>query len=501
MPRPEKWTLADRLDFEALVVADERAADPAAIAARDARLWHEQIAPQLSVEEQADRSIVFHRWLEARRGSEMLPGKWFTSALHWFNAGAILGGLVLGFAVASGALYYAGERPVNIAVFLALTVGVQWVLLLWTLVTILSSGIRATSQRLLARIGEGLGQLLASATGHLSGVQRLRLQADLTTLRQLSGRNLQPLVWTPLVALQSFGVFWNAGVLIALIARVVFTDVAFGWESTVANSPYGMHAIVQALATPWLLIGINFCPTLEQVEHSWFHYQSGMAALDRGATASWWPWLLLFVLVYGMFPRALLRTYFRTRLRLSMRQLSFDEPRHRAAWHRLTGPLIQSNRPPHEGALPHDAAAIPKAAAQAEAGCVLVASSLAGVRAEVEQWVTRHLGWRLACSEVVEIDYPSGNDDALARFAAALPQAACWLVVVPAPFTAFSAFTQFLARVDKLAESTPKSAGFILVIALDEQGKPATPNAEWARYWSDFLRAEATGCATLNYTP
>ncbi|MEZ0256335.1 MAG: hypothetical protein ACAI37_13710, partial [Chthoniobacter sp.] len=121
--------------------------------------------------------------------------------------------------------------------------------------------------------------------------------------------------------------------------------------------------------------------------------------------------------------------------------------------------------------------------------------------AEIERWVTTNLGWRIACSENVEIDYPSGNDDALERFAAALPQAPAWLVVVPAPFTAFAAFTQFLARVTKLAEPTPKSAGFILVIALDAQGKPATPDAQWARYWSDFLRAETTGCATLHYTP
>lgn len=501
MPRPEKWTLADRLDFEALVVADERAADPAAVAARDARLWQEQIAPQLSDEEQADRRIVFHRWLEARRGSETLPGKWFTSAWYWFNGAAIFGGAALGFAVASGALYYAGAKPVNVAVFLAVTVGVQWILLLWSLAVILSRGVRTASQRLLARLGESIGQALASATSHLSGEQRMRLRGEIATLRQLSGRNLQPLGWAPLVSMQQFGVWWNLGVIAALLARVFFTDVAFGWESTVAQSPDGMYALVHALATPWLACGLDFCPTLEQVQHSWFHYQSGVAALDRTAMASWWPWLLMMVLIYGFVPRGLLRAYFQIHMALSMRRLSFDEPRHRAAWHRLTGPLIQSNRPPHEGALPHDAAAIPKAAAQAEAGCVLVASSLAGAHAEIEQWVTRHLGWRIASSETVEIDYPSGNDDALSRFAATLPQAPCWLVVVPAPFTAFSAFTQFLARVDKLAESTPRSAGFILVIALDEQGNPASPDAEWARYWSDFLRAETTGCATLNYTP
>ena len=109
--------------------------------------------------------------------------------------------------------------------------------------------------------------------------------------------------------------------------------------------------------------------------------------------------------------------------------------------------------------------------------------------------MTAQLGWRLASSEVVEIDYPSGNDAALARLAGALPQAPCWLVAVPAPFTAFSAFTQFIARIGAGHE------GIVLVIALDEYGKPKAPDAEWTRYWSDFLRAEKPGCATLSYTP
>src|SRR5262249_12852144 len=157
-----------------------------------------------------------------------------------------------------------------------------------------------------------------------------------------------------------------------------------------------------------------------------------------------------------------LRTYFATQARLSMRQLSFDEPRHRAAWYRLTGPVIHSKRPAEESVTKPDAKAALRAAAQAEAGCLLIASSLAGGRAEIEQWVAQRLGWKLACSEVVEIDYPSGNDDALARVATVLPQAPSWLVAVPAPFTAFSAFTQFVARVGQLANGSAEGKGCVV---------------------------------------
>ncbi|MEI9897670.1 MAG: DUF2868 domain-containing protein [Chthoniobacter sp.] len=105
-------------------------------------------------------------------------------------------------------------------------------------------------------------------------------------MRQLSGRNLQVLLWAPLMAVQGFGVFWNGGVLFALLARLFFTDLAFGWESTIANGPQGMYAIAHTLATPWLLLGLNFCPTLEQIEHSWFHYQPAWPAWIAGR---WWP--------------------------------------------------------------------------------------------------------------------------------------------------------------------------------------------------------------------
>ncbi|MDR3400953.1 MAG: DUF2868 domain-containing protein [Chthoniobacter sp.] len=494
MPRPEKWTLADVLDFEALVAADERSADPAAVAARDARLWQEQIAPNLTAEEATDRRVVFHRWLNARRTGELLPGKWLNTTWNCLTGGALLGGLVFGFAVASTALYYAGERPVNVAVFVGVTVGVQWILLLWSLLVILFRGVRAASQQLLVRLGESIGQMLANAAEHLSGEQRLRLRAEAVSLRQLAGRNLRLLCWPPLLALQLFGIWWNCGVFFALLMRVLFTDVAFGWESTVAQSPHGMSALVHALATPWTWYFPGACPTLEQVEQSWFHYQSGVGALDRGATASWWPWLVGIILVYGLLPRAALRFYFSVQSNRDLRQVSFDEPRHRAAWYRLTGPVIHSNRPPQEGASSHGAPGGSPARARAEAGCLLIDSSLAGARTEIEQWVTAQFGWRLACREVVEIDYPSGNDDALTRLAAALPKAPCWLIAVPAPFTAFSAFTQFIERIGP-------GAGFVLIVALDEHGKPKAPDPEWTRYWSDFLRAEASDCVPFSYTP
>ena len=224
--------------------------------------------------------------------------------------------------------------PVNVAIFLAITVGVQMApLIAWSLLVIVSRQFsRAASHSgCSCASAASIGQWLASALEHLSAPKRMRLRAEAATLRQLAGRNLQLLRWPPWLALQGFGISWNLGVLAALLARVVFTDVAFGWESTSAQGPDGMHALASAFAAPWTWFAPDACPNLQQVQHSWFHYQSGVAALDRAATASWWPWLIGFILVYGLLPRTALWLYFWTQSHAGLRKLMFDEPRHRAA--------------------------------------------------------------------------------------------------------------------------------------------------------------------------
>jgi len=164
-------------------------------------------------------------------------------------------------------------------------------------------------------------------------------------------------------------------------------------------------------------------------------------------------------------------------------------------------PVIQSERPHGDGALAHATATAQPGVRQGEPGCLIIATPLAPARADIERWVTAQLGWRVVCTELVEIDFPSGNDAALARLAAALPEAPCWLVAVPAPFTAFSAFTQFLARIGKETNAPAARDGFVLVVSLGDDGRAQAPDPEWTRYWNDFLRAEAAGCAILSYTP
>jgi hypothetical protein len=486
------WTLADILDFEALLHLDEQA-DPKALAERDRGVLR---TPDES------RSNVFHRWLETRRkqgDATVLPGTWLVNGLRILGGIAATAGLVLGFSAAMAALYYSGAKPVNVAMFLAVTVFIQWVLLFWAFLVWACRGFRRSAARALTRMTSKLGSWLAGAMDHLPGDQRMRLHGEAAALRNLAGRNGELLGWPPILALQGFGVMWNVGVLAALLLRVLFTDVAFGWESTWAKGPETAHAIARALALPWSWFAPNACPTMEQVEKSWFHYLSGAGVLDRAATVSWWPWLVGVVLVYGLAVRLILLLWARWSLARALKVVDFHEPRHLAPWLRIGGRLIESEAPPtadYEAPATELKKITPTEAAPA---CLLVDRSIASARESLEQWVHTHLGWRVVCTEMIEADFPSGNDKAIQRIAAHFTQAPRWLVVLPAPFTTFAAIAQFLTT---LRQSEPSDLGIergVLVVSHDTDGRLAAPSPEWVRYWRDFLRAEFPHAAMIDW--
>jgi hypothetical protein len=501
VPERPSWNVADTLDFEALLHADEQRADPREVAERDARLWREHISPGLSTVEATDPARVFHRWLTARRETEpalLQPGSWLVSGWRSVGVLGVLAGLLLGFLASGAALYYAGARPVNVAVFLAVTVGVQWVLLATGFGLWLARGFRPAAGRFLVMVAEKLGRWFASALEHLSGEQRMKLRGQAAALRQLAGRNGGLLGWPPLLALQGFGVAWNCGVLAALLLRVLASDVAFGWESTWTERPEGMHAITRVIAAPWTWALPAASPTLEQVAQSRFYYQSGVAALERSATSAWWPWLVMVVLIYGLLPRLLLLLWANAKLRGALRRVSFDEPRHKVAWLRLVGPVVRGETSESDADGPHAGASVLRPPVAVQPGCLLVASVLRAQRGPIERWARANLGWEPLHTVSVEIDFPSGNGAALASLAEALPAAPRWLIAVPAPFTAFAAFAQFLQTLP----STPEqSAGHVVVVAQDAEGRPAAPDESWLRYWRDFLRSEPRELAVFAYTP
>lgn len=340
--RPAAWTLADLIDFETLVsqTPDET---------RDRRIA-EKLAPL------TDRRAVFHAWLTARRAEDHaeLPGEHFLTGWHTLLTLAVITGLVLGGAIATPALLYHGDEPLNVVDFLACALGLQWALLLGAaLVWLLRrASILPARWRPLHAVTSALLVLFAAALRRLPGEQRLQLGALLGRLdrrREIYGSLA---VWPLLLATQLFAVCFNVGVMLTLLWRVAGHDQRFGWQTTLDIRSEQAGALVQTVAAPWSWAP-NAHPSTAQVIATRYAPHQSHATLPPDAMRAWWPFLFYAVACYGLAVRTALLTFAALKLRAALRSLAFDHAEANALWRRLAGPLISSPAGHEPAQLPH----------------------------------------------------------------------------------------------------------------------------------------------------
>lgn len=319
------WSLADVIDFETLVSHD-------ADEARDRRIA-EQIGPL------TDRRAVFHAWLTARRAENHaeLPGEHFLTGWHTLLTLAVVAGLVLGGLIATPALLYHGDEPLNVVDFLACALGLQWALLLGALLVWLMrrTSLLPARWRPLHAVTGALLVLFAAALRRLPGEQRLRLGAAFGRLdrrREIYGSLA---VWPLLVCTQLFAVCFNVGVLGTLLWRVAGHDQRFGWQTTLQIRSEQASALVSTIAAPWSWAP-NAHPTVEQVIATRYAPHQSHATLPADAMRAWWPFLFYAVACYGLAVRVALLTFAAWKLRRSLASLAFDHAEASALWRRLT---------------------------------------------------------------------------------------------------------------------------------------------------------------------
>ena len=238
--KPVSWKISDLSILSGFslktAISTTRRCDPET--GKSTRKFREPKAPPQS----ESRGDIFRAWLEERRAqaSEASPGDYFLTAWQTLSVCSAIFGVSLGISVAAAVLLtYRGQEPVNVAWFFACTVGIQWLILagglaIWAL--------RRTTHLLenfhpIRRLLSGMLWSLSAALHQLPGNQREKIRARLTGIRR-RGEIFQLLVWPLLMITQIFGVFFNAGVLTALLLPLG-RDVAFGWQSTLKTSPRG----------------------------------------------------------------------------------------------------------------------------------------------------------------------------------------------------------------------------------------------------------------------
>ncbi len=150
--------------------------------------------------------------------------------------------------------------------------------------------------------------------------------------------------WQVLYWSQAAAVAFFVGAIATAIVLVTFTDLAFGWSTTLAADPATIERLVRAIAWPWAAWFPDAVPDLTLIERSQFFRLDGGRALAGASRelAGWWPFTILAIVTYGALPRLLMLALCAARLRSATRTLLLDDPRVTALLDRMAAPAIET---------------------------------------------------------------------------------------------------------------------------------------------------------------
>ncbi len=336
------WQIKDIVDLEYFFHTDEtrgeeQAEDRLTQRDRDIFLHHvlplfpdqtgnrkqDQIPEEKKVSGHLTQRILIRAWLEQRRHLEkahtgpeaVLPGDIFSEIYRFLIWLFFMTGLLCGGGAAFSLLIYTGQSPLNVSVFLGWLVFFQIFLILFLILFLTvrafsrSLGEKSLLVSLLSRMFVRMMKKMGNrAMRKLSGHQRQSMEAAAGLLRGRKKIYGSLFYWPVFIPMQMFGAGFNIGVLGSTLLKVLGTDIAFGWQSTVQFSAAAVYNIVKTLAFPWawFVPRETAHPSLSQIEGSHMILKEGLWHLATPDLVSWWPFLCFAVLFYGLVPRLLL---------------------------------------------------------------------------------------------------------------------------------------------------------------------------------------------------
>jgi Protein of unknown function (DUF2868) len=253
----------------------------------------------------------------------------------------VLIGMVAGAATALGVFHYDGTWPVNVVTAFAALVLIQVLLIALTIILMLPHvpGLRAL-QSFIA--GFNPGALMSALYRRSRRLDDMR--ATLLDWQQAHGpaagrfSRWQMLVWS-----QTAAFTFNLTVLVTASALITFTDLAFGWSTTLRVNAAQVSEITNAICLPWHNLWPAAVPGAELIESSRFFRLSSAppAALSAAELTGWWPFLLASLVTYALLPRTLMLVIASIRLRHASEQLLLDNSLVRALLDRLDSPDVK----------------------------------------------------------------------------------------------------------------------------------------------------------------
>jgi hypothetical protein len=405
------------------------------------------------------------------------PGQRLESARRIVGVALVVVGVVLGAGLAGVALAYDGRHPVNLFTLLGVLVGLPLLLLLISLLLLVPRRLPGLAALQSVAAGMSLGRWIGAW---------LDRWVDLDLFVPRGGAAMAGAFsrWQVVVFSQWLALGFFAGVLAVALLRVTFTDLAFGWSSTLEVDPVRVQRWVAVLSSPWAVLVPAAVPDPALVEASRY-FRLDDARLDPITVQSlgaWWPFVLMTVLVYGALPRLLMLLLGAFRLRRATRRLLLDDPEVTALLDRMQSPLVVRSGSAEEEVVEGPATPLPSPGRlPAGEGLFLLTWNAAANAEAARRWVAANLGVEPAAeAELAILQTESEWRDRLAAMAASVAGRVRRVVVITKGWEPpLLEFVDFLALLREVLGG--ECSITVVPLGLDGEGVCRADREVWSR--------------------
>lgn len=241
--------------------------------------------------------------------------------LSWLFA---LAGFLSGASVMGASIAYRGDYPINLLTLFALLLLIPWI------TYAIGLALRCVARLRLGKrpLAGFTRRLIMHSIERFADVRWQYASGQQNRISQVAGALSQRM-------LQGFAVcFYLASIAVGLL-WIIFSDLAFGWSSTLEVQAETIHSWTTVLSLPWAIWLPDAVPSAFLIEQSQF-FRIADSPYAVHVLARWWPFVVLSLFFWGLVPRMILWWIAGRTLNRAVRRYLLDHPLVTALLDRLT---------------------------------------------------------------------------------------------------------------------------------------------------------------------